>query len=353
MATDEVKKIAVIMPKWVGDCVMATPALRALRQRHPKATIIAISKNVIASLLQPTGLVDQWVTYRGNKNLFAQARRLRTDSIDATISFPSSLSTGIATWLTGAPRRIGYRRDGRSIFLNDSTAYRQKDDSGQIINEIDRFLQLTARIGCDTQDRRTELCVANEDRLLCNRMLESLQISHVPQLVVLNSSAAVQPAKRLTDDFMIGLCQQMTHDNQTAILLHCGPGERKENAELAKRIDHPHVKSMGDFDELPIGLSLAVMERADAVVSTDSGPRHMAAALDRPLVSIFGPTDPMKTRLFNRPETIIQTELACRPCWKTHCPLGHHQCMKQLSYQTVASKVQRHLQHDGSNTSAA
>ena len=191
MPLTDVNRIAVIMPKWIGDCVMATPALRALRQRHPNATITVVSKNVIASLLQPTGLVDQWVTYRSKKELFAKCWGLRKKRNDATLCFPNTLSTGLATWLTGARRRIGFNRNARKMLLTDSPTYARRDSEGSNISEIDRFLYITSFLDCLADDRRMEVHVTAENRLLCDQMLKSLKLDNARYLIVLNSLSLI------------------------------------------------------------------------------------------------------------------------------------------------------------------
>ncbi len=130
------------------------------------------------------------------------------------------------------------------------------------------------------------------------------------------------------------------------MLLHCGPGEREAADAIASRINHPRVQSMGRAKSLPLGLTKAVMERASVVVSTDSGPRHIAVALDRPVISLFGPTDPVWTRTYNVTETEMGLHMACRACWKKTCPLGHNRCMRDLGVETVyGAVVSAYLNH--------
>jgi heptosyltransferase II len=92
------------------------------------------------------------------------------------------------------------------------------------------------------------------------------------------------------------------------------------------------------------GLSKALMAQADLVISTDSGPRHIAAAFDRPLITLFGPTDPAWSRTYNQPEVVIDTRLACRDCSRPRCSLGHRACMTRLSAERVYQAAMARLQ---------
>ena len=336
----------------MGDCVMATPTLRALREHFPQSELIAVSKGVVKKLIDPLGWIDRWVTYRGNRELFHQAFTLRKDRLDVIVSLPSSLSTGLACGISGARKRIGYAREGRAIFFNDAPRYAITDENGVLINEIDRYLHLVGRMGCSTDNRRSELRVTPEDHLLCDQLWKSLGFAGRDKVVVLNSSAAVQPAKRLPDEHMIQVSQRLCEDPEVKVLLHCGPGEQRETEALTKKIDHPNVKSMAGFEPLPIGLSLAVMQRADLVISTDSGPRHMAVALDRKVISIFGPTDPLKTRSFNSGEVLVQNRLECRPCYKDTCRLNHHKCLADLQPAKIVQTARKLLAADADQSAA-
>ena len=101
---------------------------------------------------------------------------------------------------------------------------------------------------------------------------------------------------------------------------------------------------MGQIDDIPIGLSKAVLEHANVVLSTDSGPRHMAVALNNKVVSLFGPTDPNNTQTYNQPETILRVPMDCQPCGQSKCPLVHNNCMHGLTYSVVVQAVLKHLE---------
>ncbi|MGN6547118.1 MAG: glycosyltransferase family 9 protein [Aureliella sp.] len=173
-----------------------------------------------------------------------------------------------------------------------------------------------------------------------NRLWAQIGFQPERPLVVINSSGASGSAKLWPADHVERLARRLVENHPYQVLLHCGPAERAAANEVADRIDHPRVQSMGRADELPLGLTKAVLSRAWTVVSTDSGPRHIAVALDRPVVGMFGPTEPAWTTTYNQPETALGVKnLACKGCWKKECPLGHHRCMRDLGVETVYGAV--------------
>src|SRR5690606_33036226 len=115
-----------------------------------------------------------------------------------------------------------------------------------------------------------------------------------------NSIARLWPAERVQE-----LTTRLASDLGVQVLLHCGPDDRQSSNRIAANIDSPRVASMGVAEKLPIGLSKAVLQRSAAVVSTDSGPRHLAVALDRPVVSLFAEILPQWTSTYNRPEITL------------------------------------------------
>ena len=126
------------------------------------------------------------------------------------------------------------------------------------------------------------------------------------------------------------------------MLVICGPDERSAAASIVRKAGHPRVFSLAE-EQLSIGLSKACVNRAQIMVSTDSGPRHFAAAFNVPVVSLFGPTDPRWSINYHVGETRLFESLPCGPCQRRTCPLGHHDCMRNLSVERVFEAVQQKL----------
>ncbi len=130
--------------------------------------------------------------------------------------------------------------------------------------------------------------------------------------------------------------------HQLSVLVICGPQERAAALEIVARAGHPRVKSLAERP-LSIGLSKACVRRSRLMISTDSGPRHFAAAFDVPVVTLYGPTHVAWGDTHYRHAVHLRREVPCGPCMKRICPLGHHRCMEELSVPHVAAAVERLL----------
>jgi heptosyltransferase-2 len=119
------------------------------------------------------------------------------------------------------------------------------------------------------------------------------------------------------------------------VLVNCGPAERAAAAEIVARANDRRVVSLAELAELPIGLTKACIRRARMLVTTDTGPRFFAVAFGRPVVTLFGPTDPRMTTTYYEHETCLALGLECQPCMARTCPLVHHRCMRELSIDAV------------------
>ncbi|MBM3963680.1 MAG: glycosyltransferase family 9 protein, partial [Planctomycetes bacterium] len=163
------------------------------------------------------------------------------------------------------------------------------------------------------------------------------EVGFIPErpTILLNTGAATAETKRWPIEHAVRAASELSRQHGYQIMVHCGPAER----EIANRIEEqtalPGVRSMGRWTSLPLGLSKAVIERSVLVVSTDSGPRHIAVAMNKPVISMFGSVAPDMTRSYNEPETIVTLGLACQPCGKYECPLKHTQCMNDLDAERV------------------
>ncbi|MCC6509067.1 MAG: lipopolysaccharide heptosyltransferase II [Pirellulaceae bacterium] len=330
------------MPSWVGDAVMATPTLRALAlQQSPGDSLIGVMQPVISAVLSGSPWFTEQIQFnkRSWPGRLQLAMRLRAAKPDTVVLLANSLWTAVVARLSGAKRTLGYARDGRGWLLSDTLPALKKDGKFTPVPAIDYYLQLAGKLGCDTSSRRMELTVEGRDRQLAEQLYSRIGFNRERPLIVINSSGAWGVAKIWPADHVEQLAKRIVENHQWQVLLHCGPGERESADAVASRINHPRVQSMGQATELPLGLTKAVMELATVVVSTDSGPRHIAVALDRPVVGLFGPTDAAWTRTYNLEETEIGLQLACRGCWQKSCPLVHNRCMRDLGVEAVYGGV--------------
>lgn len=326
---------------------MATPTLAALRAGFPGAELVGLARPVVQQVLHsPLGHpahIDQWILFHKKwlrrsataASRLGLIRQLRRERLDAVLLLTNSLWTAAVVKAARVPTIVGYARDGRGVLLTDRLQPPREGRRYQPISAVDYYLELARWLGCDAEDKRMRLSVDTASQSDASRLWEELQLDPQRPTVVINNNAANQAARMWPDGHVQHLAKQLVEQGNVQVLLHCGPGECERANSTAATLGHPRVVSMGHRRQLPIGLSKAVLARAAVVVSTDSGARHMAVALDRPVVSLFGPTSPAWTRTYNRPEQMLAVPMDCRTCYRSTCPLGHGRCMRDVSPQDV------------------
>jgi heptosyltransferase-2 len=333
--------VGIFLPNWVGDACMATPTLRALKRGLARNTrLIGIGRPGPMQLLEGTPWLDQAVVYQPRGRLGVLSTRqlvlhLRRCKLDAAVLLTNSLSSALIAAVAGARRRIGYARDLRSWLLTDRLPVPKMGWRPHPIAAIDYYLALAQRMGCPSVDREMDLAISATDQAMADELWDRCHFEPGRNTVVVNSGGAFGQSKVWPQSHVKHLALRLANEARVQVLLHCGPKERLETNALAESCRHPLIHSMGKMESLPLGLSKAALARAAVVVSTDSGPRHIGVALNRPVVSLFGPTEPAWTITYNRPEIIASEELACQPCYARTCPLKHHRCMQKLSVDRI------------------
>jgi heptosyltransferase-2 len=341
------RRIALFLPNWIGDVVMATPAVRAVRATFPAAELVAVCKPYVADVLAgapwfaETVLADK----RGprERRLFAVARKLRAKPLDAALLFPNSFRTAALAYLGGAKRIVGFARYARGWFLTDKLSAKT-DARGRYVPApvMDDYNRLATALGTPDPGHRMELFTTPADEQRADAVWRGFGLHRYARVVVLNSGGAFGAAKDWGIDHFSALARDLAARLGCGVLVACGPGERESARRIAEESRSPHVFTLGDTP-LSLGLTKAVVRRADLLVTTDSGPRHFAAAFGRPVVALFGPTHVEWTETYYAKEVRLQRKLPCGPCQQRACPLGHHRCMRELTPAEAFSAAERLL----------
>ncbi|MCU0707289.1 MAG: lipopolysaccharide heptosyltransferase II [Pirellula sp.] len=344
-------KLAIMLPNWIGDACMATPALRALRTGNSGLEHVCwIGRPAPMMVLEGLPWCDSTLVYKprargaGIFNRRGLAREMKRRRFDAVLLLTNSLSTAAIAWLSGVPRRIGYARDGRSMMLTERVPVIDGQRNARTDPCIDSYLRLADHLGCDISDRRMELTATQHDRQMTEDLWKKIGFRNNCLTIVMNTGAATADTKRWPNHHAVSVAKRLSKDYGAQVLIHCGPAEREVADAIQHDADDPKIRSMGCMTSLPLGLSKGVLERSDLVISTDSGPRHMAVALNKPVISLFGPISPSLTRTYNVPEATLSLGLECQPCGKYKCPLKHAKCMKDLDSRRVLAAATKILQ---------
>lgn len=340
-----IKKIMIRSTNWIGDAIMTTPAVSRVRELFPNASITVAARPWVLPVFSDNPCADKvtpLAQVKGPGNLLATwniARRIRQEKFDLAILFPNSFDAALTAWLAGIPQRAGYATDMRTTLLNPAVAVPQwKKDRHEIFYYLN-LVDAGATQGCpgfenDLESCRPELTlmVSRHAAEWTDALFSSAGISEKDIVIGFNPGAAFGPAKCWPAENFIKLGHMLLSDaglnpsGKTWILVVGTEKEKEMGDSMVAPLGRTALNLAGSTD---LSKVMAVIARIDLLVTNDSGLMHVGAALDRPLVALFGSTNPVTTGPWNRKSRIVRNELACSPCLMRKCP-SDFKCMKGL-----------------------
>ena len=325
---------------------MATPALRALRSHYAEARLIGVMKPYVADVFAGGDWFDEILPANGgpwSQGVLSVAWQLRRRHIELAVFFSNTFRSALTAWLGGCGRRIGYARHGRSLLLTDALPSLY-DECGRLKPSpvLDAYNLLAERAGCPRPSRSMDLFTTPADERAADAVWEQAGLEDYSEVICLNSGAAFGASKHWPSSYFAALARRLAEERGSAVLVLCGPNERALACDIAAEARHPNVRALADFaapkvadgPRLSLGLTKACVRRADLLVTTDSGPRHFAAAFDRPVVTLFGPTHIEWTETYHPRAVHLQKRVECGPCQLRVCPKDHR-CMLRLTPEEV------------------
>jgi heptosyltransferase-2 len=341
--------LAVFLPNWVGDAVMATPTLRALRSlAGVRGRMVSVLRPHIAEVLAGVESLDEQILFDPHSHdselgSWSVIKQLRSCSPDAIVLLTNSLRTGLIAWATGAPERVGYARYGRGITLTTKLHPPRRGRKRVPMPAIDSYLQLAYAIGAPNQAPRLDLTTLPSDEAAADAVWRKFSLPVGGNVVVLNSSGAFGSAKLWPSEYFGELARRIADRDRLSVLVVCGPDERRTAEQIVRDARHPNVVSLA-AEPVSLGLTKACVRRSRMLVTTDSGPRFFGVAFGVPVVTLFGPTYMDWTSSHYAGEICLQHDVACGPCMRHVCPYSHHRCMRDLTVDRVYHAVVRQLQ---------
>ncbi|MHC4570787.1 MAG: lipopolysaccharide heptosyltransferase II [Planctomycetota bacterium] len=338
-------EILVWLPSPMGDAVLCTPALRAIRQYFKSSRITFFANPVVHDVLSPNPFNDIWLQQQ-NKNPFAVAKILKQYKFTHAILFKNSFASALATLLAQIPSRIGYAREGRGVLLTDKL-YPTKLPGGKFKpgSMIDYYLTIASALGADTADRNLELLINPQDDKKLQTKLPELAKSKGPVVVIVPGGAfgpsKCWPSVRFaqTADWLI------SNYNATVVV---SVSQDVAEKQIAKEICDSSRHKLISLAEMPISLGelKSLFSMADLVISNDTGPRHIAIALQRKVITLFGPNDPAWTDTGYENEIQIIGDAPCVPCGKPVCKESEHLCMQAITTEMVCNAAEELLENN-------
>jgi heptosyltransferase-2 len=343
------QKILVVQPSWVGDAVMATPTLRALRNLYPQAQIAYLLRRYVKPIYTGMPWADRLITYRtgktkakAGKGLFDLAARLRSARFDMAVLLPNSFKTALICKMAGIDKVVGYDRDGRGFLLSDKLLPPKERGKFVPFPIVRYYMGLAQYLGSHERDLSMRLFVTeSERRAACDVFARAGLDPELEKpaaaggrgpLVLLNPGAQYGAAKCWLPEYFAQLGDRLIGELGATVLLSGAPRERAIIEVIRRHMRQPAIdlSSTG----MTLGALKEVTRRCDAMVTNDTGPRHIAAAFDVPVVTVFGPTHPEWTEIYFPKERRVSVKVFCGPCQKKTCPLDHR-CMTRVTPQMV------------------
>jgi heptosyltransferase II len=346
MAMSGLPRILVISPNWIGDAVMAQPLLQLLKKHHPDWPIDVLAPTWVAPVWRAMAQVDTVLEspFRHGalqlRERWDFAKQLRQRGYAAAYVLPNTLKFALIPWLAGIPRRIGYRGEMRYGLLN----VMHHDDPDAPRAMVPFYAALAAAPVSDVPSvamlPRPALRVTKEQH---DQILGQVGLAKERRLVVFAPGAEFGPAKRWPETYFAQLAQIIlaAYPDRQVVLL----GSGKDKAVCQEIVNAaPQVRNLAGITTLEQAVGL--IAGADAVISNDSGLLHIASALNRPIVALYGPTDPAHAPPFSDVAKSLSLYLECAPCRQRECPLGHHHCMRNMTPEMVWAPLKSMLEND-------
>ena len=343
------ERVVVRMPNWIGDIVMATPTLAALRAAWPESRLVAAGPGHLGPLLAGAGIVDDTLTLPGKglgrlASLRASGRLLAEGGFDLALLLTNSVSSALATRLAGIPVRVGHAQPGRGWLLTHGADARGvRSEPALRIPTPERYARLLDHMGVPRGDPAYVLVATEQDTEAARAWRARNGLSDA-RLIGVHPGGSFGPSKLWSAEVFGRAAATLAERHDARVVVFCGPGEAER--ALARDIaaaTGPAAVAAAD-DPLDLGGLTGVVKELSLLLTIDSGPRHLGAAFGVPTVVLMGSTDPRLTNTNLGTSLIVRSEVECSPCQRKRCPLtgdATDRCMKEITPAMVVAAAER------------
>jgi heptosyltransferase-2 len=337
----EVKKIVARGANWVGDAVMTIPALRRLRGVFQKAHITLYTPTWAEGIFRDANFIDRVMSFEKNGSRFnavnSQARAWREENFDLAVLFTNSFESALLAKLGRAKTRIGYANEGRSFLLTKSIALpewkNQRHEGFYYLNLVDEIARLyDVPLPSEEAEPEFVLAVSEERKQQAREMLAAHGIHAEKELVAFCPGATNSRAKQWPAENYGRLGDMLAEKGAQVVLL--GDKSEREAADRVAQRANSNPKNLAGKTSL--AEATAILAVCDLLISNDTGPAHIAAAVGTPTLVIFGPTNHLTTQPLG--SVMVREEVDCSPCMLRDCPIDHR-CMTRILPEDVFAKI--------------
>jgi len=326
----------------VGDSILSYPTVQQLKTLYPKSHLAILVPNYLVDLWKTFPYVDEIIPFqkkRGISSIWEDlhlSQSLKKRNFDLAVILPRSFRSALHIYLARIPIRIGYRSDGRSLFLTHGIR-RAKEILH--IHRVYYYQKLVELLGEIKDFSPPQIFLREEDRKWADRVLKDLGIQEGKFMIGMNPGATYGLAKCWYSDRFGELGKRLSEKWQARLLLFGKEEERPIVYEILRHLGAKGIDLTGKTSLLQLA---ALLERCHLLVTNDTGTMHVATAVGTPVVALFGSTDPITTGPWGDRHVVVKKEVPCSPCWKRICPTDHR-CMKLITVNEVEEIVDSKL----------
>ncbi len=337
------ERILVRSTNWIGDAVMTTPALGAIRAAFPSAEISIVANPVVGELFTRHPYCDRLIVFdkekshRGIRGMLSLCRQLRGYRFDIAVLFQNAFEAALMAVLSGVPARAGYRTDGRGLLLTHGVPIGENERK---LHHTDYYLQMLDYLGIKGGDGQLKLSCTDQEISRARQTLGDRE------WVAINPGATYGSAKRWYPDRFAAVADNLAKEYSVRVLIIGGAGERDVSEDIEASMETTPLNLCG---RTTVREMMAVLSQCRLMITNDSGPMHIAAAFDVPIVAVFGPTDHTTTSPLSDNYNIIREEADCAPCLLRHCPTDHR-CMEAITADDVLIAARSLMEVDRSRS---
>jgi heptosyltransferase II len=341
MTPDAIKRLVVRAPNWLGDAVMALPAMGAIRAAFPSAHMAIAVNPAIAPLF------DEETNARQDNILVLpharrEARTLAAGQYDAAVLLPNSFRAAWAARRASIPERYGYAAEGRGWLLTKAV----RRPRGRV-HQSDYYLELVRGLGIPASNELPRVAVRRGTQARADALLADRGIDPGSRAIGFAPGAAYGHAKRWPPRRVAELIVRLSRESGAACILFGAETDRDAGREIESALP-PDVRAVNLIARTDLRLLAGIIARCSAFVSNDSGAMHLAAAVGRPVIAIIGPTDERVTAPLGgtggqAAHDVLTHPVFCRPCMLRDCPIDHR-CMKRITVDQVFAAVTRRVE---------
>lgn len=331
-------KILVRAPNWLGDAVLAIPALKDIYHNFPQAQIVILGQPWTSELYSSLGFIADFISVNRvnrTRDFFSLAQNLHDQRFDLGILLTNSFSSALLFTLARIPKRWGYAQDGRQLLLTQAPS-----PPSSPVHQIEYYRQLLLALDCSPRPNNEDafnLPLPQEPGQRESLAL-TFDLDKNKRWIIFHPGAAYGPAKRWPIKHFARLAELMAQKGIEIILIGS-----LEDFSLGEQVASSPVLPLKNLcGKTSLSQLILLLQQAHLVVANDSGPLHLANLVRTPVIALFGPTDPRLTGPYRPPAQVLKKDTPCWPCWYRSCPFDHR-CLTSITPEEVLAAAESFL----------